>query len=133
MVHSNLEEAGKIVGRSEEAMGKICKRLTDFGAGRIQWSLWILATAKRQGGVGQRQGQEGTKGLVKRNKGNGRRNQQGKVMIEEMVNMIGQREFNKRGLEVMLGKGSSYEVERTVKFINRALAKRERMLKFRKG
>ena len=51
---------------------------------------------------------------------------------EAMEGVVGE-QFQERGMEKLMGKGSKEEIERVVVYIKRALARRRRILKLREG
>ena len=52
---------------------------------------------------------------------------------EEFKDEIGREQFEKEGWEILLGLGEEKELKATIVFINRALARRRKLLEFRRG
>ena len=52
---------------------------------------------------------------------------------EEFKEEIGREQFEKEGWEILLGLGEEKELKATIVFINRALARRRKLLEFRRG
>ena len=52
---------------------------------------------------------------------------------EEIKKKVDRKEYRDRGLEMMLGKGSSEELKHVMVYINRALARRRRILELKES
>ena len=50
---------------------------------------------------------------------------------QELKENIGEEEFHKRGLKMLLGEGSEEEIKKVIKFIKMASARRKRIIEFK--